>query len=381
MKVAILFTGIGVLPGRTNNVSGHLQFPIKTAEILQVKGHDVTILATRQSDGTALPAILPEGVRVVIVSDGRRRGQFGKQNYRDGYVFHRLLQQLYQTIKVIREEDFDLIHVFGYERMMRLGGILKISSGKPVVVTVLGQKPSGWFTFLYKYVSRALFLTESVRDRWLHAVANTEVVYPGVVRKMRLDNFKPAIQNTRTRVLFWREASELGGGDVCMDAFEKLAPMYPHLSFDFAVRSNRNEVGNLDELGDRYHNINVYRFPYKDGLSLEQLIDQSLVVVLPFRGLSVEPQMAVVETLSVGCPVICTDIGCLPELVVDGENGWLVRRESSDDIVNTLCRELRDINKLNLMRTEISRRFNEKWNWSSYQNKVEHIYTMLCSEK
>ena len=48
MRVAVIFTGIGVLPERRNNVSGHVQIPLKTCELLQQAGHNVTLIATRQ---------------------------------------------------------------------------------------------------------------------------------------------------------------------------------------------------------------------------------------------------------------------------------------------------------------------------------------------
>lgn len=377
MRVAIIFTGLGVLPERKNNISGHLQIPLKTAELLIGKNHDVTLITTRQSDGLAVPDMLPVDACLEYVSDGRRRGQFGKQNYKDGYVVNKMLSQLFQTVMLIRKGNYDVVHVFGFERMMKYGGFLKLVTGKSVVVTVLGQKPRNGFSFLYNRVDMVMFLTESIARKWENICKRSQVIYPGVVKKMQSKPGGSAIEHGRFRVLFWREASYMGGADLCVEAFDNIAPKFPNLSFDFAVRSNSSEVPGLDRLGEKHENVNIFRFPYPNDTTLEKLIDQSLVVVLPFRELSIEPQMAVVETLSVGCPVICSKIGCLPELVAHGENGWLVESEDVSSLISILENKLDNIGVLEGMRQRIAINFNNKWNWSIYCKKLENTYLRL----
>ena len=111
MNVAVVLTGIGVLPERRENVSGHVQIPLKTCEMLRDAGVHVTIVATAQSDGTAMPACLPNGVEVTLVTDGRQRGQLGRQNGRRGYKFLDLMHQIRETVAAVRAVDADIVHV------------------------------------------------------------------------------------------------------------------------------------------------------------------------------------------------------------------------------------------------------------------------------
>ena len=315
MRILYVMTGIGVLPERRENVSGHVQIPLKTCELGRDEGHEVAVIATAQADGTAMPACLPDGVHVDLVSDGRRRGELGKQNSRNGIRIFSVIKQIWQSVLIIRRYKPDVIHVFGFERMVILGGVLKLIVRLPVVVTVLGRTPRPMLSWLYRRIDSLLTLTDSVASDWSTVRSDIEVIRPGVVRDLSAQDG----EEVKDRVLFWREASEFGGADLCLLAFEKLAPKYPDVNFCFAIRHNKNEVKGLSESTQRHPNIHVYRFPYNDGVTLEDLIESSVCAVLPYRALSIEPQMAVVETLAVGCPVITTNIRCLPELVIHGK--------------------------------------------------------------
>ena len=379
MKIAVVFTGIGVLPERRNNVSGHVQIPLKTCELLRDAGHSPVLIATRQEDGKALPACLPTDVPLELVADGRRRGQFGRQNQKSGYQIWQLVKQVRQTVAVIKKQEADIVHVFGFERMVKYGGLLKFFCGKPVVVTLLGQKPSKKWSRLYRYVDRVTCLTKSVADQWGILGERLSVIRPGVVRDMthHRDSTEPVQRN---RVLFWREASAFGGADLCVEAFDQLAPKFPDIQFDFAVRRYKDEVPGLDDLAQRHTNVTIHRFPYEGGLSLEQLIDESLVTVLPYRELSIEPQLAVVETLSVGCPVICSDIRCLPELVEPGITGWTIPSGDAQALTKVLGEALSDPKKLNDMRESVAVEFKKKWSWSNYDEQVQNLYRELLAQ-
>lgn len=372
MKVAVIMTGIGVLPGRTNNVSGHVQIPLKTCEILQDAGHSVTLIATRQEDGKAMPANMPN-VPIKFVSDGRKRGQLGRQNARAGYHFFKLFGQIKQTVKLIKEADADIVHVFGFERMVRFGALLRIFSKKPTIITLMGQRPSSKWAPLYKRINHITCLTKSVANDWNVLGDKISVIYPGVVRD--LSSPKPQIPiKDKNVILFWREASIFGGADLCREAFKALAPRFPEIRFEFAIRRNKDEVEGLDTLAKQHNNITIHRFPYENEFLLEELIDQSLCAVLPYKELSIEPQMTVVETLSVGCPVICSNIRSLPELVINGENGWTIRTGNTQELIRILETLLSDRKEIESMHEETAKNFNEKWNWQKYGDSLQSRY-------
>lgn len=369
MRILYVMTGIGVLPERRENVSGHVQIPLKTCELMKDIGFEVSIVATAQADGTAMPACLPEGVVVDLVSDGRRRGQLGKQNAGNGIRIFSVIKQIWQTVAIIRERNPDIIHVFGFERMATLGGILKLLVRRPIVVTILGKRPRRGLSWLYRRLDKLLTLTDSVASDWSAIGSDLQVTRPGVVRSLHSKHSC----SDRNRVLFWREASELGGADLCLETFEELAEKYPRLKFCFAVRHNKNEVKGLNESAQKHSNIEVFRFPYGDGVTLEGLIEESICVVLPYRALSIEPQMTVVETLAVGCPVITTNIRCLAELVDHGNNGLVIEPNNamalSEAVENVISKKI-----VLWDRDTIAVEFERIWSWGAYSGLMKKIY-------
>jgi len=370
VKIVIVMTGLGVLPGRSENVSGHIQIPLKTAEMLLDEGHEVTLLSTSQLDGTVIPAFLPKNLKVISVSDGRRRSSLSSQEKKNGYRISSLIKQIKETAIVIKEINPDIVHVFGFERMARYSGLLKLLTKKTTFVTILGGKPLSIFKYIYNKSSAAFVLTESVKRDWSRINLNIHLTRPGIVRNMTCDN--PS--DERDTILFWREASKFGGADICLEAFLSLANKYPDLKFTFAVRKNEYEIENLDEFSQKFDNLIVHRFPYKNDITLQGLIDRSIVTVLPFRELSIEPQMTVMETLAMGCPVICTDYRSLSELVINNENGYVVDSDKVDQLVSAIESAVQNKSELNYRREKIKHDFNEKWNWNRYYDSVVDRY-------
>jgi len=52
--------------------------------------------------------------------------------------------------------------------------------------------------------------------------------------------------------------------------------------------------------------------------------------------------MAAVEACACGLPVVATNIGGIPEIVVHGENGFLCNSEATDEIADAMARLARD---------------------------------------
>ena len=76
--------------------------------------------------------------------------------------------------------------------------------------------------------------------------------------------------------------------------------------------------------------------------------------------------MSVVETLSIGCPVICSNIKSLPELVENGKNGWVLETLTSHCLIEYLTDMLSGTSELSMSSYEIAKEFREKWNWDKY---------------
>ena len=52
--------------------------------------------------------------------------------------------------------------------------------------------------------------------------------------------------------------------------------------------------------------------------------------------------MSILEAMAAGLPVIATNVGGIPEIVRDGQNGILVPPQDQNSLVNAICRVLDD---------------------------------------
>lgn len=377
--VGLMVTGIGVPPGREQNVSGHVQLPMRTAELLCEAGVEVHLITTRFREGYVLPNVVPDPSLIPLhfVEDGRRRGDIGKQNQKTGYRPLAMAGQLRQILRLTRELDLDVLHLFGMDRMSRLAGVLNIlGCSCPVLSTAYKPLQRGIWSPVYRKASTIVSSTQFVTDSCASLGCRAHLIRPGIPRDFR-DELDGQVPGQRRRVLFWREATHYQGCDLALEAFDALAPKYPDLSFDLAVRENRDEVPGLEELVEAHSNVNLYRFPYPEGMNLARLIAEAVCVVLPFRKLSIQPQLAIAESLQAGAATVCSDVGSCKELVLHGRTGLVVPPNDGAALTSALQQLLDDVSGTLGMGDEAERDIASRWNWGKYTNELKELYSQL----
>jgi glycosyltransferase involved in cell wall biosynthesis len=377
MNVGIFVTGIGVPRGRESNVSGHMQLALRTCQLLLDRGFNVHLITNEIDPDYVLPRIVPASDRFAIhfVPDGRRRGRVGMQQNQKARIRPLgLVRQVRHIRDLTRRHDLGLLHMFGFERVAALGGLLKLSRiGVPVAVTLHAAPRHRALVALTRRVDRILASTEFVGAQAARRHLDVKLLRPGIVRDFQAERAPDAATGPRHRVLFWREATEEAGADLVLAAFERLAPRHPDISFDFAVRQNRFEIAGLDELAGRHDNIHVYRFPYPAGLDLATLLNESICVVLPFRKLTIHPQAAIAESLLAGCATITTDLGSNREVVEDGLTGRLIRVDDIDSIEASIAALLADVPSAIRMCAAARTSMIERWNWPGYVTRLVNV--------
>ena len=85
----------------------------------------------------------------------------------------------------------------------------------------------------------------------------------------------------------------------------------------------------------------------------------------------------VIEGMAAGKPVIATDGGALPEIVLPGETGLLVRMGDADAMADAICALLADPARAAAMGTAGWRRVQEKFTITHTVRKVETVYDQM----
>jgi glycosyltransferase involved in cell wall biosynthesis len=175
----------------------------------------------------------------------------------------------------------------------------------------------------------AQFVTES-----LHPSVPVEVIYNPVEMKL-FDHLKPYPEPIR--ILFFGKISRTKGTFTLIHAFNKLASIQPMLELHL------NGYGELETAEKMIDPLNKNRVIIKSFMSQEALmveIDQAYLCALPsyFENFS----MAALEVMARRRALLYSTRSSGPELIVDGETGWLADPENIEELVAKIDWALRN---------------------------------------
>ncbi len=262
---------------------------------------------------------------------------YGMTDWRWALRFRRLLE----------DERVDLIHAHEFDANTQ-GAVVAALAGIPLVATVHGKN---YFSeklrrrLAYRWVSRwatMVAVSNNLKQFIIERVgiepSRVKVIYNGVDV---LPNCDPsAVGECRTEVGLPDGHQIVGvvgnlypvkGHQYLIDAIPSVLANCPNTSFVFAGR------GQLEmELREQVHRLGVDAHVHFLGLrqDIPKILALLNVFVLP--SLSEGLSMAILEAMMAGKPVVATQVGGNPELVLDGETGFLVPPRDSQALASRL---------------------------------------------
>lgn len=161
-------------------------------------------------------------------------------------------------------------------------------------------------------------------------------------------------------VLYFGRLSQEKGLHSLIEAAKTL----PHIRFVFAG------TGPMEKEPGRYDNIEYAGF--KKGEDLKKLIGESLFTIYPSNWYENCP-MSILESHSLGTPVIGAKIGGIPELIQDGVDGLLFKAGDSADLAEKIA-SLYENRKLILEMSQNSITESGKFSIEEYYKRIMNIY-------
>ena len=152
----------------------------------------------------------------------------------------------------------------------------------------------------------------------------------------------------RNAILFVGRFDRVKGGDVMIDAFRRVAAVFPQARLWFAGsdrgfldEAGRNWTGTeyLAERAPQIANRVVWLGAMPKG-EVEKLRLRAMTTVVASRYETFG--MTALEAMAQGCPLAVTSAGGIPELVEDGANGLLCRPGEAEDLAAAIGRLLGD---------------------------------------
>jgi glycosyltransferase involved in cell wall biosynthesis len=84
--------------------------------------------------------------------------------------------------------------------------------------------------------------------------------------------------------------------------------------------------------------------------------------------------------MAAGLPVISSGVGCIPETVIDGENGFILKPGSKEDFVDKLVLLLDDEPLRKKMGEASRRRFLENYRFDRFAGDIGQVFREALSQ-
>ena len=294
---------------------------------------------------------------------------------------------LWDLVGLIREQRIDLLHLAGMKGML-LGRIASRLTGRPAIVHFHDGLPP-WPRFLQRRLAPgtqwALAVCEPVRQVAIRDYALppdlVEVLHNGIA----IEKFARIDENHRSRVRselrFAESALVIGmfgrlswekGQDVLLRAMPKIVGRCQEAKLlvvgDGPTRSQCERLCSSLNLRVAVH----FTGHRKDVAALLSAVD---VVAVPSVWEEPLPYVAV-EALCAGRPVVAFGVGGIPEIVIDGETGFLVPKGDVDALADALVRLLEDP-ALRKRLAEGGRQHAQNFTVNHHVQRLTQIYRML----
>lgn len=167
-------------------------------------------------------------------------------------------------------------------------------------------------------------------------------------------------------ILFFGRVEEYKGVDVLIDAY--LNSEAARCGIKLIVAGRGNVAHDISPFSDKIIQINKYI----NNEELANLIRYSKFVVLPYR--SATQSGCVMSAFAFNKPIIATNVGDLPNEVIEGVTGVICEPNNAND----LREKINEMLKMDLMSYEksIEKRFSSKsvYSWSSIAKSMVEIY-------
>lgn len=230
------------------------------------------------------------------------------------------------------------------------------SLSKSIIATIEAYTYKYLHTYKYiKYlVCPSKFMSEKLKEFGI-SPRKMKVLYNFTVPNRGNSNV-----NKKEQVLYFGRISEEKGINTLLDAIAQLR----NIKFVFAG------AGPLSEEVIKYPNIEYVG--YKSGEQLFDLISQSLFSIIPSEWYENCP-MSILESMSLGTPVIGSDIGGIPELIKHDSTGLLYRTGDKEDLVSKINELYKNRSKLAKMSKQCIIEA-DKYSIDNYYENIMEVY-------
>lgn len=258
------------------------------------------------------------------------------------------LKEVFKIYQFIKDGCYDVVHIHGFFYYYAIAVFLLHRKVKFVytVHSDAAKENSAWdrrllalkkFAFKHKYIHPVTISKESKRSFTSFYGLNSTLIYNGIPDyscespKSKLKNYRLAAQTKL--FLHPGRISEPKNQLVLVKVFDRL--IKEKCDVVLLIAGSKQDLRIWSEIEPYLSERIVYLGERTD---VRDLLAEADAFCLPsiWEGMPV----TLLEALSVGCVPICSPVGGIPEVITDGENGFMSNDSSEESYYNILCRFL-----------------------------------------
>lgn len=311
--------------------------------------------------------------RVVEDPTGLRIRVLRSVAYARGHPAHPVAPRLPAALR-----HADVVHTHHMRSVpSRIAAVTARATGKPAVVTDHGLGGGGWGGLLPRLFSRFLVVSAYSAATLDAPAERTRVIYGGTDPQ----RFHPDESERRDGVLYVGRFTPHKGLDRLIEALPRVAALtcvgsgghdprppesgYPELLRRLSAGRRVHFAGTVAdaELPVLYRRAQVFVLP-----SVHRTCYGNDIAISELLGLSV------LEAMASATPVVCSRLGGLPEIVRDGETGFLVEPGNVDELRDRIATLLADAALAQRMGRAARESVVEHFTWAACARRCLEAY-------
>lgn len=180
------------------------------------------------------------------------------------------------------------------------------------------------------------------------------------------------INEDENTILFFGRILEYKGIEYLIKAEPLISSQIPNFKIIIAGNGDFSKYESMIANKDRFEIINEYIPDEK----VSELFQKASIVVLPYIEASQTGIIPIAYAFKK--PVVATDVGSLPEVVIDGVTGFIVPPKDPKSLADSLLNVLLNKNLKNSMGDAAYEFMKKNMSWKGIAQKTIEEYTKLC---
>jgi len=374
MDIAFINRMIGITRG------GGEIWDLKMAEGLEERGAEVTFYV-----GKPLRSELPEPIEefetvevptphLQDLAYAAPPGVGGALAHLDARVFCR------RAAKAIQQRDFDLVQICSRPHFAQY--VDQIDA--PVSIVMHGEPYSLWYDVLkpggstydlleeFDQVVTVEGASQSIDER---SSCSVETINPGV----DTDQFSPGntTLSATKHLLFVGRFVPAKNLTLLIEAFDEVVDNHPDAELVLVGDGpRRNQIERAVNRRDLHSHVDFRGYVANE--NLPQLYRSASGFVLSSK--TERYPITLLEAMSCGVPVVGPEIGAIPEIIDDGENGLLYPPGSTERLESAISKILSDEELRHFYSQNARNKATEKFDWKRQQDQLIRVYKSLIDK-